>query len=550
MQDDLTKQILAEISSLEADRQLFDSLWQDLAKVCMPRKQVTRKNNSIPDTTDIEEQLDVTAQQSNQTLAAGQMAHITPMGGAEWFRLEPPHKLANVPAAVRWYSELSVTIARALANSNFYNEAHEHYLDRGAFGIAAMEVTAGPGGMGVHFRSFHIGTYSVAEDEFGKINRIARRYKITAQQAVGFFGPDANLPEPIRKAFDNGTTEKFEFVQYIRPNRDYNPQNLFSKKFESFDLAMGGENHLIRKTGFHDFPCAVSRWQKWGEESPYGWSPALYALPPARQANHLETLGDLLAENAAFPRMLLPSSMKGEIDIRPGGASYYDVAMGAAEMPREWLTQGRYDILEARLDRKKQAIESAFFVQLFELITEKQKSMTAYEVSQLVSEKGALFHPIFVRAVVEFLTPIILRVYSLLARQPGALPTPPQEVIMQGPSGPELPDPEVTYISPLALAITQNQVNGLPNVLQQLALIGQIDPTVYDSVATEEIYPTLARASGLPEKLIRTPEAVANIQQGRAQAQQMAQAEQLAGAAGKLGGAEGIDKLSKMLPEQ
>jgi hypothetical protein len=60
MQDDLTKQVLAEVSSLEADRQLFDSLWQDLAEVCMPRKQVTRKNNSIPDTTDIEEQLDVT----------------------------------------------------------------------------------------------------------------------------------------------------------------------------------------------------------------------------------------------------------------------------------------------------------------------------------------------------------------------------------------------------------------------------------------------------------------------------------------------------------
>lgn len=550
MINDHDKLLYAEIQSLEADRACFDSLWQDLAVVCMPRKQPQKKDNTIPDITDTEEQLDTTAMQSNQTLAAGQMAHITPMGGAEWFRLEPPRELQDVPAAVRWYSDLTVTIQRALANSNFYNEAHEHYLDRGAFGIAAMECVAGPAGQGVHFRNFHIGTYSVAENHFGKICKIVRRYKLTALQAVGLFGKEM-LDESIIKAYDKGTSDKFEFVHYIRPNNNHNPENLFSKQYESFDVCWHGEKAVIKKGGYHEFPCAVSRWQKWGEESPYGWSPALYALPPSRQANHLETLGDLLAENAAFPRMILPATMKGEIDLRPGGASYFDASMGAAEMPREWLTSGRYDILEARLDRKKQAIEQAFFVQLFELITQKQKNMTAYEVGQLVSEKGALFHPIFVRAVVEFLTPIILRVYAILARQPGALPPPPPEVITQGPAGPELPDPEVQYISPLALAITQTQLSGLPNVIQQIAMIGQVDPTVYDSVAVDQIYPTLARAQGLPEKLIRTPEEVAAIQQGRAQAQQMAQAEQMAGAAQKLGGAEGIEQLGKLVqPEQ
>lgn len=120
---------------------------------------------------------------------------------------------------------------------------------------------------------------------------------------------------------------------------------------------------------------------------------------------------------------------------------------------------------------------------------------------------------------------------------------------MQGSSGPELPDPEVQYISPLALAISQVQVSGLPSVMQQLALIGQVDPSVYDSVKTEQIYPTLARAAGIPEKLIRSPEEVAAIQQGRAQAQQMAQAEQMAGAVGKVGGAEGIEKIGQMMQQ-
>lgn len=548
METDLTKALTAEIQALEGERQVFDSIWQDCAEIVLPRKQVTRKDTTLPDTADIEDQLDITAQQANQTLASGQMAHITPMGAQEWFRLDPPNNLADNPTAIRWYSELTQTIRRALANSNFYNEAHEYYLDRGAFGTAAIEVTAGPGGLGIHFRTFHIGSYSIAENEFGKIDRIARRYKLTAQQAVGLFG-DTKLPEPIKKCYEKGELTKFEFVDYIRPNKKHDPENPFTKAYESFTISYTGEKSLIHEAGYHEFPVAVSRWQKWGEDSPYGFAPALYALPAARQANHLETLADLLGENAAFPRMLLPSTMKGEIDLRPGGASYYDANMGAAEMPREWLTGGRYDILEARLDRKKKAIEDAFFVQLFELITQKQKDMTAYEVSQLVSEKGALFHPIFVRAVGEFLTPVILRVYSILARQPGALPTPPEDVIMQGSSGPELPDPEVQYISPLALAISQVQISGLPGVMQQLAIIGQVDPTVYDSVATEEIYPTLARAAGIPEKLIRTPEAIAQIQQNRAQAQQMAQAEQMAGAVGKIGGAEGVEQIGKMMQQ-
>ena len=293
-------------------------------------------------------------------------------------------------------------------------------------------------------------------------------------------------------------------------------------------------------------PVAVSRWQKWGENSPYGWAPALYALPASRQANHLEILGDLLGEQAAFPRFLLPSSMKGEIDLRPGGASYFDAAMGSMEMPREWLTQGRYDILEARLDRKKEAIEAAFFVPLFELITQESKQMTAYEVQQRVSEKGALFHPIFVRAVIEMLSPIILRAYAILARQPGALPPPPPEVFMQDSAGAYLPDPEIRYISPLALAISQTQVAGLPSVLSTLQLIGQVDPTVYDSVNTENIFPELARAQGLPEKFIRTPEEVAALQQARAQAQQAQQATE---AVSQIGGMDGVEKAAKMLQQ-
>ena len=82
-------------------------------------------------------------------------------------------------------------------------------------------------------------------------------------------------------------------------------------------------------------------------------------------------------------------------------------------MPREWLTGGSYQNLQDRLARKKEQIEQAFFVPLFELITQQTKQMTAFEVQQRVAEKGALFHPIFVRTVTEKLTPTNLLTLDL-----------------------------------------------------------------------------------------------------------------------------------------
>jgi hypothetical protein len=548
IESDEEKQLKSEISALDAGVREFHGLWETLAKHCQPRKRWITANNIAtqqnPGELDNAEIIDVTAQQACQTLAGGQMAHITPMG-QQWFALEPPEKLVNNPAAIRYYSEVTTAIRKALANSNFYNELHEQYLDRGTFGIAALETTEGPDGRGVWFRSFAPGTFAVAEDSFGRITTIARRYQLTAGQALEMFGEGANLPPAIIEAREKEPTKKWPFIYYIKPNPKHERGNPFSAPFLTFDICEAEGTRLLKKGRYNDLPVAVSRWMKWGENCAYGIGPAWLALPSSKQANYLEVIGDHLGELAAFPRFLMPSGMKGEVDLRPGGMTVFDANMGAADGPREWLTGGRYDILEARLERKKEQINAAFFVPLFELITQQTKQMTAYEVQQRVSEKGALFHPIFVRAVTELTTPVILRVYSILAQQPGALPLPPKDVILQDGEGAFLPDPEVRYVSPLALAITQNQLTGLPSVIAQMAEIAQFAPDALDSINTEAIYPHLARANALPESFIRTEEQIAEIKAQRAQAQQMQQAEQAASAIGKAGGAEGLAALAQ-----
>lgn len=542
---DTEKQLEKEIAQLRSEREVYDTLWQECAEVVQPHKQITTKS-TFPGREDIEETLEITAQQSNQTLASGQMAHIVPMG-QPWFALAPPPELAKDSAAIRYYAAVTEAIRAALASSNFYGEMHEQFLDRGCFGTAALGIRSGRRGIGLHFETYTPGSFSILEDSYGVVSHVAREYEITAQQASEMFG-EKNLPTPLRKAIEKGSFDKHKFVHYIRPNPKHDPENILTHAYESHHLYMGQKKHLLRTAGFHEMPIAVSRWLRWGE-SPYGVSPTMFALPASRQANYLETLGDLLGEIAAYPRVLVPSSLKGEIDYRPNGATVFDASMGAAEMPREWLTGGRYDILQERLGHKIEQIRAAYHVPLFELITQREKQMTATEVQQRVNEKASLFHPIFVRAVTELLTPIILRSYAILAEQPGMLPQPPPSVIRSG-GGAFIPDPAVSFVSPLALAMQQNQFSALPSVLELIGMAAQFDPSAVDTFAASELFPALARAHNLPEILIRTPEEVAERQAQAQAAQQAQQMEAAAKSIGAVGGPEGVQQLAGMLPSE
>jgi hypothetical protein len=51
-----------------------------------------------------------------------------------------------------------------------------------------------------------------------------------------------------------------------------------------------------------------------------------------------------VVETAAFPRLLVPAGMKDEIDFAAMGITMFEANAGEAQMPKEWLTQGRYDI--------------------------------------------------------------------------------------------------------------------------------------------------------------------------------------------------------------
>lgn len=543
---DQGKRIVEAYGALLSDRSSWDSLWQELADVCHPRRaEITSRSGpgTPPDRENIANAFDGTAMRAADTLARGQAARITPMG-SRWFAFRPPPQLADNAAAQAWYQRAGEITAQKLYASNFYSVQFETYQDRGVFGTAAKEILAGPDGRGLHFREFPVGSYCIADNDFGQVDTLYRAYKFTARQILGAF-PDS-CPDRIRKEALDPTkaSQRHEIIHGVFPRLDRDPRKSDSKSkaFASFHV-LKEDAHILKESGYDEFPCAVSRWQRWGE-SPYGWAPAYHALPEASQANYLETLLDTLAETAAFPRVKIPDgTLKSDIDFKALGLTFFDPAMGSG--PEEWLTGGRYDIGKDRLNDKRQAIESAFFTNLFNPVAQLSDEATATQVRAIVSESRELFHPIFANMVREDQTPTLRRAFSLLLRS-GEIPPPPPAVYQRDNLGAFIAEPDVEMVSQMALALEQNHLARLNDVLAVLTPIAGVDPSVLDYLDLDRVGPSLNRYMGLPEDFIRPPEQIAEIRGARAQAQQAEAAKQATEGVRNLGGIDQVGRLADM----
>lgn len=540
--DELAEDIVSRHNALKAERASWDTEWQQIADYVMPRKSqiTTRKTEGVEGFTD--DLFDMTVIRANMTLAAGQLNYVTP-ATERWFAFECPEELRERAgeAGARWFQQCTEVAFRELARSNFYLEIHELYLDRGGFGTSIIYAEEGKRNT-LNFQNWEVGTYSIAEDSEGIVDTVFRSFELSCRQAVQRFGI-ANVGECIQKCFAEAKTkatnldQKFEFIQAIYPREDSKRQpgkvDGPNKPVASVYVALK-DKVCVRISGFDEQPAAVSRFLKWGK-APYGYSPSFEALPTVRQVNFIEKQMDALAELAAFPRVLIPDGLEGDVDLRAGGITVYDPNNAAGQaLPKEWATEGRYDIGLQRVEAKQRQIEEAFHVSLFRMFAEKNKQMTAREVIERVQEKLVQFSPTFARMTAELLNPLLERIFGLCFRA-GKFPDPPDEVLIPTMEGVSLPLPQVSYTSKIALAIKAIENQSFMQFVEIIAPLVQVDPGVLDALNTDKAVKGLARNLSLPTDWMRTDEEIAAIRQQRADAQAaQAEAEQaklIAGAA-------------------
>jgi len=537
----LAEELIRRNSRLAGQRAVWDVLWRELADHVMPRKSQIGASSSTPDPNKEAVLFDNTAVQANQVLANGQLAWMTPME-ARWFSYDPPPHLKGVDAAEQWFRWCTEIAQAALAKSRFYEVIHELYLDRGAFGTACIFCEQGDKNP-LHFQNLQIGTFSIAEDAEGNVDTLFREFPLTARQAISKFGEE-NVSAAIRTGAKDNPDKEFNFLHAVYPRKDADPRKLGAenKPIASVYVELQSK-HVCRESGYDEQPFFCSRYLYWSGSyvgpSVYGYSPSVIALPESRQLQFLEQQLDSLAELAAFPRVLVPDTHEGEVDMRAMGVTYFNSANPNAA-PREWATAGRYDVGLDRSDRKRKAIDRAFHVDLFQMFAQLEPGkMTAREVSERSAEKLIQFSPTFGRMTTELFNPLLARVFAVLTRS-GMFPPPPMEIFEAGPDGsPVLAEPQISYSSRIALAIKGLENTAFARSLELLMPIMQFRQDIADNYDWDKIARDSARNDGIPARWLVPEEFVKEMRAARAQEmakqQQMAEAAAVADTAAKVG---------------
>ena len=142
------------------------------------------------------------------------------------------------------------------------------------------------------------------------------------------------------------------------------------------------------------------------------------------------------------------------------------------------------------------------------------RSMTATEVLQRNEEKMRILGPVLGRLQSELLQPMILRVFNIMLRNKLFLAAP--EILANQ-------EIDIEYVSPMALAQRSQELQSLIRGLELFGQIGQIAP-VQDFIDENGLVKQIISLLGLPARMIRSDNQVAELRQQRAAAQAEQQA--------------------------
>jgi len=544
--NELATRLGERFEALKSLRSPFETIWQECADFIMPRRQPGIDTCLSPSTAREARLFDITAVQANMTLANGQLAWMSPMEAA-WFAFEPPDGVEDAEAR-EWLAECTRITQRALATSNFYLAVHEFYLDRSGFGTACLYVEPGRSAP-LNFMCWTAGSFVIDEDSDGNVDTIFREFFLTPRQAAQKFGEE-KLSAKLREALAAGgakAQQKHKFLHAIYPREDRDPTKRDASQMPIASVYMERDgSHIVLDGGYEELPAFVSRYLEWGSAtgSLYGWSPAWAALPEARQLNHLQKMADALAEKLAFPPILAPEELEGEVDANANGITYFSRDIEPARLPRPLNDKGAYEAQLERIQERQKAVRDAFHVDLFQMFAQLEKQMTAREVAERSQEKLIQFSPTFARMTTELFNPLLARVFGILLRA-GAYGQPP-ESLARAVSETEsfVPVPSIQYSSRIALALRSLPTLAYHRTIERVGMIAQLRPDALDNYDLDASERETALSDGIPPKWL-VPEA----ERDRMRAARAEAAAQAAAMEQQMGAAKALADVGSIKPD-
>ena len=461
--------------------------------------------------------------------------HPLPSG---WLYIYGFHRpaLSPVSGPVKlWLDEVQKRMLRVLSGSNYYTAKHTQLYDLTVFGSSPMII----------HEDFEkvincvvpcLGEFFFANGANGAVDCIFREFTQTVSQVVAEFGIE-NVSESTRRLFETAGASLSREVRVwhaIEANDSRLGSGLVPSKYSWRELYWedgSGKDRLLRARGYLSKPFSAPRWDLAGNDA-YGRSPGMDAIGCTKQLQLEQRRKAQGIDKMVNPPLVGDSSLKNQpMMLLPGGVTFVaGLSQGTGLRPIYEVQPRLQEMLEDIQD-VRQLIGRVFFNDLFQMLADTEKEMTAFEVARRQEEKLIVLGPVLERHENEGLDPEIDRIFDIMARR-GLLPPAPKEI-----HGMPI---QVQYVSMLAEA----QRAASTGALEQLgAFVGRFmaaDPTAIDNVDIDEAIDEYADLIGVSPRVVRASVEVAKIRQQRAQAQQQQQAMQQT-----MAGVQGANTLSQ-----
>ena len=488
----------------------------------------------------LEENYDSTLRRYLLDASNGMVSMLLPVGD-QGFSLAPPNRLKNDDAAKKFHAECTEELVyQTRSNSNFLDSVGEATLEWWTFGTSGLYREWSERKERLHYRSLMVNTYVLSQNPEGDIDEVYVRMSYTARNAAKEWGAE-KLPAEIRDKLEQAGGEaesEDEYVVGVFEVHDFDDAEI--KKLAKGRRWLMIAEHKSTKTvvdsvPFHENPFSFGRWATI-TGVPYGFSPVWLILPEVRRLYRMQELADKIGLASLAPPIVALSKYKGQINRGPTGVTYVDDMQDAPIVMSSAAADYRIG-LERIVDAKKD-IGDALHQDFFKLFTGADKLPETATLAQLMdAERAAQIGTPYQRYTQEFLAPQLVGSWKTLYRQ-GKMPEPPDSLIV----GEDQVTGQADVETP-SVAFENRLVNALKSV-ENIAISQWYDTIgrVVGEIAPEEIkanfnWSELTRGTfrngvkneGYVESLADAEEVKEAMVQAAQQAQELQQAEQIAG---------------------
>lgn len=526
-QQKLVKQLLDLFEGAKKVRSDVEPVWEDIMALVLPRL-MDIKSEVKPKARRYGEKMFTSEPVSALRLASdGTSGYMMPRTSI-WVKMEPmDRKVFEVPGVRKFFQDSTDALHAELNRSNFYGEMTP-VLDHGySIGTSCLYAENDEENDVTNIISLDPGEMYISENKYKRVDTFFRHTWMSAQRIIERFPDAIGKGTVLENEFKKNPYELHPVLHciYRRNDRIHERVDAANKPIASVYILVD-KRALLRESGY-DYNRMVAWRHRRIAGTPYGGSPSWDALVDIMRLNsHSMDLLDA-SHLAVRPPIAYPQEM-GDFDIGPNGANPYRIP---GRVPHRIDVLGDYPVGRDREEAIAKAIRDHFQTDFFLLLTQSDRTKTAFEVAEMAGERAAVMSTVIGRIETELIGPTLELIYRISAEN-GRMPQVPDAMLELG-----IDQYKWEYVGPLAqLQKRHHGQQTRTQIFMEATPLMEIFPETRDIVDADSLMRDILLEGGMSEDHVRPEDMVAELREMRAQQEQAMQEQAMQLEAAKVAG--------------